>query len=174
MERKSIEPMADALAGGNVQAMRQFIGLGAWDDDAVLAKHQQLAAETPGDPATGVLIVDGCDSPKEGTRSVGVARQWCGPLGKVANRQASAVACYVSARGATPWSCKRTRQLRSLPTATSGSAVPNTASRPLTRTWIRSRIMFDRSEPMPTFARGARVARPRARDPVQRARGWAT
>src|SRR5690349_12498235 len=39
LERKSIEPMADALVGGNVRAMQQFISLGAWDDDAVLARH---------------------------------------------------------------------------------------------------------------------------------------
>jgi SRSO17 transposase len=101
IERKSIEPMADALVGGNVQAMQQFIGLGAWDDAAVLARHQELVAEALGDPATGVLIVDGCDFPKQGTHSVGVARPWCGPLGKVANCQASVVACYASARGFT-------------------------------------------------------------------------
>lgn len=101
LERKSIEPMADALVGGNVQAMQQFIGLGAWDDDAVLATHQRLVAETLGDPATGVLIVDGCDFPKQGAHSVGVARQYCGALGKVANCQASVVACYASARGFT-------------------------------------------------------------------------
>src|SRR5437868_4079418 len=101
LERKSIEPMADALVGGNVQAMQQFISLGAWDDDAVLAAHQRLVAETLGDPATGVLIVDGCDFPKQGTHSVGVARQYCGALGKVANCQASVVACYASARGYT-------------------------------------------------------------------------
>ena len=101
LERKSIEPMADALGGGNVQAMQQFIALGAWDDDAVLARHQQLVAETLGDPETGVLIVDGCDFPKQGTHSVGVARQYCGALGKVANCQASVVACYASARGHT-------------------------------------------------------------------------
>src|SRR5215218_1544128 len=101
LERKSIEPMADALEGGNVQAMQQFIGLGAWDDAAVLARHQQLVAETLGDPETGVLIVDGCDFPKQGRHSVGVARQWCGALGKVANCQASVVACYASARGYT-------------------------------------------------------------------------
>jgi SRSO17 transposase len=101
LERKSIEPMADALAGGNVQAMQQFIGLGAWDDEAVLQRHRQLVAETLGDPVTGALIVDGCDFPKQGTHSVGVARQWCGPLGKVANCQASVVACYASARGYT-------------------------------------------------------------------------
>ncbi len=101
LERKSIEPMADALVGGNVQAMQQFISLGAWDDDAVLVKHQQLVAETLGDAETGVLIVDGCDFPKQGGHSVGVARQYCGALGKVANCQASVVACYASARGYT-------------------------------------------------------------------------
>ena len=99
LERKSIEPLADALGGGNVQAMQQFIGVGAWDDAAVLATHQQLVAETLGDADTGVLIVDGCDFPKQGTHAVGVARQYCGPLGKVANCQASVVACYASARG---------------------------------------------------------------------------
>src|SRR4051812_3651733 len=101
LERKSIEPMADALEGGNVQAMQQCIGLGAWDDGAVLARHQQLVAEALGDLGTGVLIVDGCDFPKQGTHSVGVARQYCGALGKVANCQASVVACYASARGYT-------------------------------------------------------------------------
>jgi len=101
LERKSIEPLADALEGGNVQAMQRFIGLGAWDDDAVLATHQQLVAETLGDVDTGVLIVDGCDCPKQGRHAVGVARQYCGPLGEVANCQASVVACYASARGYT-------------------------------------------------------------------------
>jgi len=101
LDRKSIEPMALALVDGNVQAMQQFISVGAWDDDAVLHAHQQLVADTLGDPDTGVLIIDGCDFPKQGTHSVGVARQWCGPLGKVANCQASVVACYASHRGYT-------------------------------------------------------------------------
>lgn len=81
--------------------MQQFIGVGTWDDDAILQRHQQLVAETPGDAETGVLIIDGCDFPKQGTHAVGVARQWCGPLGKVANCQASVVACYASTRGHT-------------------------------------------------------------------------
>ncbi len=93
--------MALALADGNVQAMQQFISLGAWDDTAVLEAHQQLVADTVGDRDTGVLIIDGCDFPKQGTQSVGVARQWCGALGKVANCQASVVACYASQHGYT-------------------------------------------------------------------------
>ncbi len=101
LERTSIAPMADALVGGDVQAMQQFIGLGAWDDDAVLAKHQQVVAEALGDPEAGVLIVDGCDFPTQGLHAVGVARRYCGALGTVANCQASVVACYASGRGHT-------------------------------------------------------------------------
>src|SRR5215211_4940882 len=101
LERKSIEPMALAHPDGNVQAMQQFISLGAWDDAAVLKTHQQLVADTLGDQQTGVLIIDGCDFPKQGNQSVGVARQWCGALGKVANCQASVVACYASQHGFT-------------------------------------------------------------------------
>ena len=101
IDRKSIDPMALALDGGDVQAMQQFISQGAWDAEAVLQRHQELVADTLGDEETGVLILDGCDFPKQGTHSVGVARQWCGALGKVANCQASVVACYASARGYT-------------------------------------------------------------------------
>src|SRR4051794_6475553 len=101
LERKSIEPMALALAAGDVQAMQQFISVGAWDAAALLERHQALVAASLGDPATGVLIFDGCDFPKQGPESVGVAPQWCGALGKVANCQASVVACYASARGYT-------------------------------------------------------------------------
>jgi SRSO17 transposase len=99
LERKSVEPMALAVAGGNVQAMQQFISVGGWDDEMLLEEHQRLMAETLGDPATGVLVIDGCTFPKQGSHSVGVAPQWCGALGKVANCQASVVACYASARG---------------------------------------------------------------------------
>jgi SRSO17 transposase len=101
LERKSIEPMALAHPDGNVQALQQFISLGAWDDQIVLKHHQQLVADTLGDQDSGVLIIDGCDFPKQGTHSVGVARQWCGALGKVANCQASVLACYASQHGYT-------------------------------------------------------------------------
>ena len=101
LERKSIEPMALALEGGDVQAMQQFISQGAWDDALLLEHHQYLVAQSLGDVTTGVLILDGCDFPKQGKHSVGVARQWCGALGKVANCQASVVAAYASQHGST-------------------------------------------------------------------------
>jgi SRSO17 transposase len=105
LERKSIEPMALALEGGNVQAMQQFISDGAGDDDVILQAHQQLVAEGvpsgPGDPETGGLLIDSTEFPKQGKESVGGARQYCGALGKVANCQSGVVACYASAKGYT-------------------------------------------------------------------------
>jgi len=100
LPRKSVEPMALALPEGNVRAMQQFIGEGAWQDTAILAAHQRLVAETLGQP-DGVLIVDGSDFPKQGRASVGVARQYCGALGKVANCQAGVFLAYASAQGYT-------------------------------------------------------------------------
>ncbi len=100
LERKSIEPMATALVGGNIQAMQQFISQGAWSDAEVLAIHRRAVAETLGRP-NGIVILDGCEFPKQGAASVGVARQYCGPLGKIANCQASVVLAYATDAGAT-------------------------------------------------------------------------
>lgn len=100
IERKSIEPMAQALEDGNIQAMQQFVSQGAWSDAEVIRRHQTRVAETLGRP-NGVLILDGCDYPKPGDDSVGVARQYCGPLGKIANGQASVVVAYASDAGQT-------------------------------------------------------------------------
>lgn len=91
IERKSIEPMALALDDGHGQAMQPCIGQGQWDDAALLQQHWRLVDETLGE-ADGVCIVDGSDVPKQGEHSVGVARQWCGRLGKVENCQAGVFA----------------------------------------------------------------------------------
>ena len=101
LERKTIEPLAHAVVGGDVQALQQFIGQSPWDAEAVLHAHQAYVGETLGDAEEGAFIIDGCDFPKQGTESVGVARQWCGPLGKRANCQAGVVVCYASPRGYT-------------------------------------------------------------------------
>ncbi|GAG47816.1 unnamed protein product, partial [marine sediment metagenome] len=85
--RKSVEPLALSLEGGNVRPMQRFIGEGAWEDEPILRRHRELVAESLG-TAGGVLIVDGTDFPKKGKYSVGVARQYCGATGKVDNCQA--------------------------------------------------------------------------------------
>ncbi|MGH7495459.1 MAG: IS701 family transposase [bacterium] len=100
LERKSIESMASNLEGGNVQAMQHFISDSPWDDKAVRRVHQQEAAKTLGH-AEGALIVDGCDFPKQGHNSVGVASQHCGALSKTANCQASVLLVYASNKGQT-------------------------------------------------------------------------
>lgn len=100
LERKAIQPLAMALEGGNIQAMQQFIGQGRWQDEPVLRKHWQLVDETLGE-ADGVCIIDGSEFPKKGDHSVGVARQWCGRLGKVENCQAGVFAAYASRQGYT-------------------------------------------------------------------------
>jgi SRSO17 transposase len=100
IETKSIQPMAMALEGGNIQAMQQFIGQGQWQDEKLLKKHWQLVNETLGE-ADGVWIVDGSGFPKKGKHSAGVARQWCGQLGKVENCQVGVFAAYASRKGYT-------------------------------------------------------------------------
>jgi SRSO17 transposase len=100
IERKAIQPMAMALEGGNIQALQQFIGQGRWKDRKLLLQHRCLVDETLGEE-DGTYIVDGSGFPKKGEHSVGVARQWCGVLGKVANCQVGLFGAYVSRQGYT-------------------------------------------------------------------------
>lgn len=97
---KTIQPMALALEGGNIQALQQFIGQGRWQDEKLLRKHWSLVDESLGE-ADGVWIVDGSGFPKKGEHSVGVARQWCGQLGKLENCQEGVFAAYASRKGYT-------------------------------------------------------------------------
>jgi len=102
MEQKTIQPMALALEGGNVQAMQPFIGQGRWQDERLLHKHWQLVDETLGEEE-GVCIFDDSAFPKRGEHSVGMARQGCNTLGKVENScRAPPAARPCSARRQTP------------------------------------------------------------------------
>src|SRR3954452_2889073 len=91
-ERKSIEPMAARLDPQHVQATHQslhhFVAKAPWDDAAVLTavREQVLPALTRHGPITA-WILDDTGFPKKGTHSVGVARQYCGQLGKQDNCQ---------------------------------------------------------------------------------------
>jgi SRSO17 transposase len=104
--RKNVEAMALRLLGAGphvarqVRALQQFIGEGAWDDDAILAEHQRFVTQTLGEP-DGVLILDGSDVPKRGVHSAGVAPQWCGATGKTDNCQAGVFLGYASRAGYT-------------------------------------------------------------------------
>jgi len=104
--RKNVEALVLRLLGAGpaadrqVRALQQFVGAGGWDDAALLAAHQRLVDETLGE-ADGVLIIDGSEVPKQGTHSVGVARQWCGHSGKTDNCQAGVYLGYASQQGYT-------------------------------------------------------------------------
>lgn len=91
-DRKSVEPMAAMTAPERTAAQHQsllhFVGQGEWSDKAVLAKvraHVVPKIETHG--AILAWIVDDTGFPKKGKHSVGVARQYCGQLGKQDNCQ---------------------------------------------------------------------------------------
>ena len=65
----------------------------AWDDEAVLAELRQHVPQELGDPEA-VLVLDPSGFPKKGDDSCGVARQWCGRLGKVDNCQVGVFLAY--------------------------------------------------------------------------------
>ena len=103
LERKTIEPLVLGLCGiqpNVVRAVQSFIGSGQWDVDQVIHCHQAQVAVSLGDPR-GVVIVDGSGFPKQGQHSAGVAYQYCGALGKVANCQEGVFVVYASPQGAT-------------------------------------------------------------------------
>src|ERR1041384_3930166 len=98
LERKSIEPMALQVEGGTIRGMQRFISDGRWDEEQMRWNYHQLVAEEMGEP-DGVLMFDETGFVKKGTDSVGVARQYCGPLGKVENCQVGVFAGYASRKG---------------------------------------------------------------------------
>jgi len=89
-DRKSIEPMAARLDAGNVQPMRQslhhLVAKAPWSDETLLGevRKQVLPAMQKQGPVVA-WIVDDTGFPKKGKHSVGVARQYCGQVGKQEN-----------------------------------------------------------------------------------------
>ena len=91
-ERKSVEPIAAATAPARVAAQHQsllhFVGEGRWSDERVLAKVREMVLpEIERHGPIEAWIIDDTGLPKKGRHSVGVARQYCGQLGKEDNCQ---------------------------------------------------------------------------------------
>ncbi len=84
--------------GTNVRSLQHFIGQSPWSCDELLKIHQELVVETLGE-ADGVVLIDESGMVKQGAHSVGVARQWCGSVGKVANSQVGVYLGYASRKG---------------------------------------------------------------------------
>jgi len=96
---KSVEPIAlSFLDAEAVRPLQRFLQSYGWDHAAMEAAHQALLAEAIAEP-DGMLTVDSCEFPKKGTESVGVARQYCGAVGKVDNCQSGVFVGYASRKG---------------------------------------------------------------------------
>jgi SRSO17 transposase len=89
-ERKSVEPMAARLAPDKVRRMHQslhhVVADAPWSDEAVMRQVRSSVLPSMQKPGSIVCwIVDDTGFPKKGSHSVGVARQYCGQLGKPEN-----------------------------------------------------------------------------------------
>jgi SRSO17 transposase len=90
--RKNTEAIALTFGEGQVRPLQEFLGSSPWDHRLVQKEIQAVFAETLV-PSTckwnigTVGVIDESACPKKGTHSVGVARQWCGRLGKKDNCQ---------------------------------------------------------------------------------------
>ena len=99
VERKNVESIAYRF-GRSRLPLQAFIGWEAWDDEP-LRSELQRQVQTHLGQSDGVLVFDPSGFPKSGGQSVGVARQWCGRLGKVDNCQVAIYLGYVSSKGHT-------------------------------------------------------------------------
>src|SRR5882724_1049129 len=106
-ERKSVEPMAARVCPENVrsthQSMNHLVAAAEWEDRAVLGLvAQQVAPELAKKDARCWWIVDDTSHVKKGQHSVGVARQYCGRLGKTENCQVAVSLSLANPHGSVP------------------------------------------------------------------------
>jgi SRSO17 transposase len=100
LQRKTCEPIA-VEAGVHRKPVQNFVGSGGWDNEAVMAELRGHVREVLADPQA-VLILDPSGFPKSGSESCGVARQWCGRLGKQDNCQLGVFLAYAAPGGYAP------------------------------------------------------------------------
>ncbi len=99
VKRKNVESIAYHF-GQDRLGLQGFIGWDDWDDAPLRHTLRSQVGQHLGQ-ADGVLVFDPSAFPKSGRESVGVARQWCGRLGKVDNCQVAIYLGYVSRKGHT-------------------------------------------------------------------------
>jgi SRSO17 transposase len=98
VERKNGWQLAEAMGEADPDGAQRLLYQAVWDADAVRDELQRFVIEAFGAP-DGVLVVDESGVPKKGTKSVGVAKQYCGALGKVEDCQVGVYLTYASALG---------------------------------------------------------------------------
>ena len=98
----TFESMAAVVEGGCPQQFQHFISCSPWDHEPVVAQIGADADRLLGGKPTSALIIDESSFPKQGDRSVGVARQWTGRLGKVDNCQVAVFGVLTDGERHTP------------------------------------------------------------------------
>jgi SRSO17 transposase len=97
-DRRNAENISEAVDGATPRSLQRFLTESPWSDEAVIDRLQAYAGQLLNSP-NGVFVLDETGFPKKGERSVGVARQYCGTLGKVANCQEGVFLAYASEQG---------------------------------------------------------------------------
>lgn len=98
IERKNGWQLAEYLGYSHPRPIQRTLDRYAWDAEAVRDDLRGWVITELGDPE-GVLVIDETGFPKQGRHSVGVARQYCGTLGKIANCQVGVFLGYASSKG---------------------------------------------------------------------------
>lgn len=96
--RRNVERMAEVVPGTNAQALHHFLSHSPWDHRAVMDQVARDVGGLLGGQPDSCLLLDETCFAKKGRRSVGVARQWCGLLGKTDNCQVAVFAALVRGR----------------------------------------------------------------------------
>jgi SRSO17 transposase len=97
-DRRNAENLAEQVDGATARALQRFLTEAPWSVERVLERLQEDVAGLLEHP-DGVWVVDETGFPKQGTKSVGVARQYSGTLGKIGNCQIGVFLGYASERG---------------------------------------------------------------------------
>jgi SRSO17 transposase len=96
---KSVEPIAMEMIGEqSVSSLQKFMKYYRWDHERMAAQHRRLLAPLIGEPE-GMICLDSSEFAKKGQESVGVARQYCGELGKLENCQSGVFVGYCGCKG---------------------------------------------------------------------------
>jgi SRSO17 transposase len=98
LERKTSWQLAEVAHDTTPDRMQRLLYRVPWDADAARDRLEQFVIERFGDPE-GIGVLDETGIPKKGTRSVGVAKQYCGAVGKLENCQVATLLTYASPRG---------------------------------------------------------------------------
>jgi SRSO17 transposase len=97
-DRRNAENLAEHVEGATARALQRFLSEAPWSAERVIEQLQEDVAPRLEEP-DAAFVVDETGFPKQGTKSVGVARQYSGTLGKVGNCQVGVFLGYASSRG---------------------------------------------------------------------------